>query len=91
MNQKVQSLIHRVVYFTIKNPVAAKSLTNHLIKSPKDKILIPFVDHPGPLSNEILSKQFGSLTVCERDDAVREKFSVSCYFSTIKQLFRIKF
>lgn len=77
MSKNVQFLLHRVIYYTLKSPIATKSLVNHLIQSPNDSIVLPFIDHPGPLSKEILSKQFGSLTICERDDSTREKFSVS--------------
>lgn len=77
MNKNLASLARRVVYFTVKNPIAARSVVNHLIKKPNDSIILPFIDYPGPIAREILSKEFGSLTVCETEDETREKFRVS--------------
>lgn len=64
----------RVVYFTIKNPIVAKRLVDRLVTSSTDSIILPFADHPGPISQEILTREFSSLTVCERDDTSRDKF-----------------
>ena len=67
----------RVIYFSLKNREAARNLVGHLIKSPRDSVILPYIDHPGPLSSEILSTDFNSLTVCERNPEIRSIFHVS--------------
>lgn len=85
MSKEVSTLASRLVYFSIINSPAAKSLASHLVKSADDSIILPFTDHPGPITEAILSRPFKSLTVCERDPALRESFAVSqplwCYLS----------
>lgn len=66
-----------VIYFHLKDAKAANRIVNHLVTSPKDSILLPFSDYPGPLTREILSRKFKSLTVCERDSQARHRFQVS--------------
>lgn len=78
MSRTVGSLMNRVVYFSMKDCSAVKSLTNQLISTPKDSIILPFTDHPGPITSEILSRNFTSLTVCERDQETQQIFHVSC-------------
>lgn len=73
----------RVVYFTIKNLEAAKRVADHLIKTPNDSIILPFIDHPGPTSEEILKRKFGFLTICERNKSIRESFEVSSLLISI--------
>lgn len=78
MSRSVGSFVNRVVYFSMKDSSAVKRLTNRLISTPKDSIILPFTDYPGPLTSEILSRKFASLTVCERDQEAQQIFHVSC-------------
>lgn len=67
----------RILYFPIKDLNCTRSLVNHLVTSPNDAVILPYIDHPGPLSSEILSKDFRSLTICEPHPDIREQFKVS--------------
>lgn len=69
-----KNLVH---YFSIRDPKAVISLVNKLITKPSDSIILPFTDYPGPLIKEVLSRNFNSLTVCERNDGIRYLFHVS--------------
>lgn len=77
MTTNLTTTANRVIYFSIRNQKAAESLAKHLIKSSNDSIILPFIDFPGPISKEILSRKFKSLTVCERDAELRQRFHVS--------------
>lgn len=78
MSRSVGSLLNRVAYFSMKDYNAVKSLTNRLISTPEDSIILPFTDYPGPITDEILSREFASFTVCERHQETKKKFQVSC-------------
>lgn len=90
MSKNAAWFVNRVIYFLIKDPKAANSLVNHLVTTPKDVIILPFIDHPGPISQEILSRNFRSLSVCERDPELNQKFDVS-YFWMVLDTFTCSF
>lgn len=69
----MSSFINRLIYFSIKEPHAARSLVNHLVQKSSDSIILPYADN-GPISKEILSRDFRSLTVCEPDTDLRHDF-----------------
>lgn len=73
----------RALFFPPKNPGDLKMIVDQLIKSPQDSVILPYIDTPGPLSDEITSRNFRSLTVCEHDPETREKFKVSLQFHLI--------
>uniref|UniRef100_A0A6G1SP28 Uncharacterized protein n=1 Tax=Aceria tosichella TaxID=561515 RepID=A0A6G1SP28_9ACAR len=75
MSKNASWFVNRVIYFLIKDPRAANSVVNHLITTPKDVVILPFIDHPGPIARELLSKNFRSLTVCERDPELNQQFN----------------
>lgn len=77
MSKRVGPLINKVFYFTINNNLAAERVVNLLISSKNDCIILPFIDHPGPMSKQILARDFKSLTVCENDSDRRSLFKVS--------------
>lgn len=78
MNKTLRSTLNKVIYFSVRQPEAAKRLASLLVKSPNDSLILPFLDYPkGPLSKEILCRDFKSLTVCERDEETRQLFHVS--------------
>lgn len=77
MSRSVGPLLNRVVYFSMKDSSAVKNLTSRLISTPEDSIILPFTDHPGPVTDEILSREFASLTVCERHQETKKIFHVS--------------
>lgn len=68
---------NRLIFYPPKNPTDLRIITDSLVRSSKDSIVLPYIDTPGPLSDEILSKDFKSLTVCEKEDSTRELFKVS--------------
>lgn len=47
-----------------------------MICNKNDCIILPYIDHPGPLADAILSREFKSLTVLERDKTVVDAFKV---------------
>lgn len=77
MSKNAVWFVNRVIYFLIRDPKAANSVVNHLLKTPQDTVILPFTDHPGPISQELLSRDFKALTVCERDPDLSDKFDVS--------------
>jgi hypothetical protein len=77
MSKNAAWFVNRVIYFSIKDHQAAKSVVDHLLTTPKDIIILPFIDYPGPISREILSRDFRSLSICERDPDLNQKFNVS--------------
>lgn len=79
MSKRVGPLINKVIYFTISNNSAAERVINFLVKSKNDCIILPFIDYPGIMSKQILTRDFRSLTLSERDDDRRSLFKVSSY------------
>lgn len=68
--------MNRLRYFALKDVNVCKRLVDHLVTKTSDCIILPFSDNP--LTDELLSRNnYGSLTICERDNKARAKLEVS--------------
>lgn len=77
MNQRVGLLLNKVIHFNIVNKFAAERVINLLVTSKNDCLILPFIDYPGPICKQILTRDFKSLTVCDHDGERRNLLKVS--------------
>lgn len=75
--QRAIKFAKSLTYYSLNNPKAARRLANQLISDKNDCIILPYIDHPGPLTDAILEHEFKNLTVLERQESVVNSFKVS--------------